>query len=460
VSHHSANGYVNDVPYAYSFSRELAPAWLDFVVTLSGFEAPSRGSEFAWCELGCGHGVTAAIMAATNPAGEFHAIDAYVPHIEHAERLRASAGIGNLTLHALDFGSAVDVELPMFDYIVAHGVYTWIDPRGQADMRRFIDRRLKPGGVVFVSYNAMPGWAADTPFQYLVREIAATRPGDSVQQFFDAMQVIASLTTAGAPALNNSVIATGGIERLKESLSKNYFAHEFLPPAWQPLYVTQVRSAMADIGLVPAGSATIRDNFDSFILTPGARAALTGVPHGDLRELARDFFLNERFRRDVFVRGGNTRRLDDAERALRLGDTVFDLQRPADLVEYVMVTEAGRLTFDTRAARTVVDAIRTEPKSLADISGDGSSRAELLAAVLGLCAANEIRPVDPAAADVDRLNRVLSERLDATDPLRVLALPVGTAIAVAPDVPPAILNEAPISDSLRPWSDFFRRYRA
>ena len=170
----SADGYVDDVPYPCSFIRELAPAWLDFVATLSGFEAPSRAGKFTWCELGCGQGLTAAVLAATHPDGEFHGIDVMPHHIDHARALVVDAGIGNLTLHAADFAAASDIELPCFDYIVAHGVYAGSLRNSARTCARFIDRRLKPGGLIYVSYNAMPGWTADAPFQYLVREIAGT----------------------------------------------------------------------------------------------------------------------------------------------------------------------------------------------------------------------------------------------------------------------------------------------
>ena len=455
---HSATGYVDDVPYFFSFTRELAPAWLDFVVTLSGFEPPSSASDFTWCELGCGQGATAAILAGTHPTAEFHGIDAFSPHIEQARRLCDSAGIGNLTLHALDFASALDVDLPRFDYIVAHGVYSWIDPRGRADMRRFIDRRLKPGGLVYVSYNAMPGWANDTPFQYLVREIAATCRGDSVEQFLAAMHVITTFTAAGAPALTNSFMAATGLEHLRKTLPNVYFAHEFLPPAWQPLYVSQVRADMASIGLVPAGSACIRNNFDAFVLRGDARDALAAMPQGDLRELARDFFLNERLRRDVFVREGGPRRIGDAERAQRLSENVFDLQRPAREVEYALVTQAGRLTFDNHSARRIIDAIGPGPKRLVDVSEDGGTRADLLASALALFAANEIRPVRPTLADVGQLNQALIDHIGGTEPLCFLALPSGTALAIPAALPQAMRDGAAMPDDLLPWSDFFHRY--
>ncbi|HWZ68717.1 MAG TPA: class I SAM-dependent methyltransferase, partial [Stellaceae bacterium] len=157
-------GYGADIPYLRDFKPMLAPAWLDHVALVAGIEPPARRNGLAWCDLGCGQGVTAAILAATHPCGVFHGVDAMPVHIDHARRLAAAAAIPNLQLHAVDFAAASGLELPQFDYIVAHGVYTWIGPEAQCAVRRFIDRRLKPGGLVYLSYNAMPGWARDLPF--------------------------------------------------------------------------------------------------------------------------------------------------------------------------------------------------------------------------------------------------------------------------------------------------------
>jgi orotidine-5'-phosphate decarboxylase len=69
-------GYVTDIPYVAGFKPMLAPAWLDFVALLGGKRPPARMGGFTWCDLGCGQGVTAAILAATHPAGVFHGVDA------------------------------------------------------------------------------------------------------------------------------------------------------------------------------------------------------------------------------------------------------------------------------------------------------------------------------------------------------------------------------------------------
>lgn len=455
MASHSATGYVNDVPYTWSFTRELAPAWLDFVATLAGFEPPSRSGRFAWCELGCGRGLTAAVIAGTHPRGAVHGIDAYAPHVEQARRLGERSGIANLTLHALDFASAVDLRLPRFDYIVAHGVYAWIDARGRADLRRLIDRRLKPGGVAFVSYNAMPGWASDAPFQHLVREIAATCEGDSIAQVAEAMTVMDAFSAAGAPALKAGLMSSNGWKQVRRTRPMSYFAHEFLPLAWQPLYVTQVRREMAGIGLVPAGSATVEDNFDAFVLKPAASRILATVSDPDLRELARDYFLYQRFRRDVLVRGA--RPLRDAERRERLSETVFDLQRPAGDVRYAMDTPAGHVAFGSRTARAIVSALRRGPRRLADVPRGGASRADLLANALALCAADGILPVGPDAADVSALNGALLQSPDGARERPYVALRSGTAVRVPPALFRILRDGGAVPARLRAWWGFLER---
>src|SRR5262249_7509890 len=157
------DGYAADIPYLRDFKPMLAPAWLDHVALVCGVAPPARKDGFTWCDLGCGQGVTAAILAATHPSGLFHGIDAMPVHINHARRLAVAAAIPNLQFHAVDFAAAMDLELPQFDYIVAHGVYTWVNREAQNALRRFCERRLKPGGLVYLGYNTMPGWACDLP---------------------------------------------------------------------------------------------------------------------------------------------------------------------------------------------------------------------------------------------------------------------------------------------------------
>ncbi len=419
-----SNGYLDDIPYLRAFFPYLTPAWLDHVALISGYAPPERDDGFAYCDLGCGQGVTAGMLAAMHPRGTFCGIDISPTHIDHARRLAADAQISNASFHCADF--AAELALPMFDYIVAHGVYTWVSTEAQEALRRFVDRQLKPGGLVFLSYNALPGWAADLPFQHLLHALGAAVSGDSVARYRGAIKIVGNLLAAGVPALKASPILKELTER-PDSFPEAYLAHEFMVAAWRPLWFTEVRAAMAAIGLEPAGSAALIDNYDTFVLGEAARQTLEAIADDTTRELVREFFVSQRFRRDVYIRKSTA--VDEDEQRRRLMGGTFALTRPAALIEYAVSSPAGRVSFDNAAARKVVDELAHRPRRLADIAhGSAIGSQDLLANMLMLCAAGAARPVEAVSSPVATLNRAILSRLDGAEPIEDFALGCGTAL--------------------------------
>jgi SAM-dependent methyltransferase len=443
--------YLVDIPYLRDFKPMLAPAWLDHVALVSGIEPPVRQSDFTWCDLGCGQGITAIVLAATHPRGSFCGIDAMPVHVDNARRLAAAGDVSNVCFHAIDFAAAADRALPHFDYIVAHGVYTWIGEQSQRALRQFIDRHLKPGGLVYVSYNAMPGWARDLPFQSLLRSLAETDTGDSARRVTAAISAVRALAPH-APALAASFIVRELIEK-PEDYGTPYLVHEFLHAAWQPLFVTELRAALATIGLTPVGSATLLENFDHLVLGEAARAQLVTIEDDDLRELVRDYLLDQRFRCDVFARGN--RRLAADERARRLLGCSFALARPPAAMCYSVTTPAGCIGYDSPAARTTVAALAAGPRSLAELAVEFRDQQRLLDNALVLCAAGDVMPVEPVGAAVGRVNRALWRQLDGPEEILWLAVPCGTAVSVERDLLRQLRDGGGIDDNRFPgWRGF------
>ena len=437
------DGYAADIPYLRDFKPMLAPAWLDHVALVAGVEPPARENGFAWCDLGCGQGVTAAILAATHPSGKFYGIDAMPAHIDHAQRLAASAAIPNLQLHALDFAAATGLDLPQFDYIVAHGVYSWVGAGAQRELREFIDGRLKPGGLVYLSYNAMPGWARDLPFQGLLKEFGGTIPGDTHARLSAVVELVRTL--AGLASLKASFIVKELLQR-PQDYPMAYLVHEFLPADWRPLYVTEVRRDLRTIGLSPVASATLSENFDCMVLGDTACRTLAGITEPNARELIRDYYLDQRFRRDVFTRG--SRLLGPDERATRLLSSTLVLAPPAPAI--ATPPPAASVASDTPAGRAVLAA-------LAAGQAAGPQNLEML---LMLCAAGDIVPAEPGCASVEDLNRILSSRVDGPEEIRWLALPCGTAVEVDPGLLRALRDRQPIDGKRYPgWRDFLAKHR-
>ena len=114
-----------------------------------------------------------------------------------------------------------------------HGVWTWVGDPVRAGIVRLLARRLKPGGVVYIGYNAQPGFGHDAALQRLLRLGAAMQPhGDSVERIGGAIGFVRALKEAGAKGLAETVYLEA---LLKESeLSVRYVAHEMLPEHLAP----------------------------------------------------------------------------------------------------------------------------------------------------------------------------------------------------------------------------------
>jgi len=444
-------GYITDVPYVYGFKPMLAPAWLDLVAMIGGVTPPARDGGFAWCDLGCGQGVTPAILAATHPTGSFHGIDAMPAHIEHATRLAAEADAPNAHFHAADFATARALPFPRFDYIVAHGVYSWVDRPVRTQLRRLIDGHLKSGGLVYVSYNALPGWTGDLPFQHLARELAADLPGDSAARFAGAAVTLRELAEAGAPSLATSFVM-GELRERPADYRPGYLVHEFMHAGWQPLYVTELRRDLKEIGLVPVGSALLAENFDGWVLGRRARKLVAGIADPDRRELVRDFCMHQRFRCDVFARDAAP--LAPAEQRGRLLTTGLALARPPAAITYEMPTPSGRLEYENPAARTIIASLMSGIRKVADIPSGFAAERDLIANMLVLCAAGDVRPAETTRVPVGPLNRALRRRLGKTEEIPVIALPCGTALDIDHELLGLLRGGDPGGGAGAEWREF------
>jgi SAM-dependent methyltransferase len=409
--------YVTDIPYARRFVRELSPAWLDFTALICGFQPPARDGSFAWCELGCGHGVTPAFLAAAHPQSQFHGIDLMPQHIAFAEKLAHEAGITNAHFHATDFAAAQKLGLPRFDMIVAHGVYTWVDAAAQADLIGFVDRRLKPGGLLYLSYDCLPGWAGDMPLQHLLKTLTASGSGDSIARLDSADQIVRALQSLGADVLRLGAMGREW-EELRRKLPPSYFVHQFLPPAWKPIYMTELRQAVAGIGLTPVGSATIRENVDAFTLDQAARELVAAAADPDLRELLRDYLLMKRFRRDLF--GRKVAALDQAAARARICAGTFMLAHPQDTA----------IPFSHPSAQAILALLEQGPAAPIALASQGHPADALVSQLIALAAAGRIWPVaaDADPAGIERINSVLRRRAGTPDDIAFVMLASGMAI--------------------------------
>lgn len=162
-------GYVSDIGYTFGYYPELNPLRVKLAFLNAGLALPESGTA---CELGFGQGMSANLHAAASVT-EWHGTDFNPSQAAFARELAAGAGAG-AKLHDeafADFARRPDV--PDFDYVGLHGIWSWISDENRAVIVDFVRRRLKVGGVLYISYNTLPGWASFAPMRHLMTEHAA-----------------------------------------------------------------------------------------------------------------------------------------------------------------------------------------------------------------------------------------------------------------------------------------------
>ncbi|WP_375267712.1 methyltransferase regulatory domain-containing protein [Phenylobacterium sp.] len=435
-----SEGYVTGVDYTYGYYRELSPAFQRFCLLLRGVETPEPSTDDVHCELGFGQGVSLAIHGAAAP-GRFFGTDFNPAHATHAGGLVAASGAPTLVLDDSFEQLLERTDLPQFSSISLHGVWSWVSRENQAYILELLRRRLRPGGHVFVSYNAFPGWAPAHPLRQLFamhdqRSNAGGDPDARVTRALDFAEALLAAEPrylASAPQLP---------DRLKQIRGQNraYIAHEYLNRNWHCMYFADMADTLTAAKLEFAGTAVPLDTIDAVCLTPEAAQFLAKVEDPILREQARDYFISQQFRRDLYVRG--LRRLPGFLQRDRLLNSRFILtQAPADVPGKV-ATPLGEANLHAEVYGGVLKTLAERsfaPKSLRDIAAANPEVAlgqviQAIVILVGMGAAAVCQSegeVRAAAKHCAALNRSICERAIFSNSIEVLASPViGGAIAV------------------------------
>jgi len=301
-----SSGYIVDVGYTYGFYRELTPSLLGFMALLQGVQSPDlSASSLAYCELGCGQGFSTNLLAAANPHIQFHATDFNPAHIVGARTLAQSARLANVHFYDDSFAGFLNRrDLPDFDFIVLHGIYSWISHENRRAIVEFIREKLKPGGLVYISYNCMPGWASVMPLRRLLLEhVTAQGTSHSLQaRVSDSLAFADKLAGLDTRYFANHPSLAKRLEKIKGQ-NPNYLAHEYFNQDLTPFYFMDVAQELGDAKMTFIGSANALDAIDDINLTKEQREFLTDIDNMALRQTTRDHIVDQQFRRDIFVKG-------------------------------------------------------------------------------------------------------------------------------------------------------------
>ncbi|MEN9233634.1 MAG: class I SAM-dependent methyltransferase [Gloeomargarita sp. DG02_1_bins_92] len=426
------DGYVTEIPYTQGFYHHLSPANLNLCLLTKQVNYPPLDRPFTYCELACGHGLTTNLLAAAYPQGEFYATDFNPTHIGQAQGLAQAAGLTNVTFSDQSFQEYLQADLPAFDFISLHGIYSWISPENRRVIQEFLKRKLKVGGVVYVSYNTLPGWTVMAPIQKLMEFHQGRMAGSVVERLKMALELVELLKTNQAIYLQHPWLP-GRLEQLK-SQDVNYLVHELFNQHWHPLYVDEVIQEMSTAKLTYVGSAHLVDHVDAFNLTPTAINHLATLGDPVLRELVRDFYLNTQFRRDVYVRGPVA--MSGETQAHRLQEMPFILTVIPELVKLEHQTGAGQVQLQASLYQPVVEHLVAGAITVAELverlSPQGITLQQIGQTLIVLTGLGYAHPVVGSGTHTQRFNQVVVAEAETSGVVQFLASPlIGNGVKVS-----------------------------
>ncbi len=413
-----SRGYPVSESYPASWHPFQSPTHLRMVCAIQGvaWDVDAR-TPLCIAEVGCGTGYTAQMLAAGNPHWQVVGLDYNPAHIAEARSVAAAAALENLQFLEADLadmdGAALDA-LPEFDLITVHGMWSWVADPVREGILRLARRRLKPGGLLLLSYNSLPGAAGSQGLSRVVRMCLGSQ--NSAQEGLALAGGLVKQLIAASPAhLPDSAwrqMLTGEYEGARPG----YLLHEFSTEHWRPAFQADVAAAMGTARCDFAGSASLDENFPQMSLSAEQLALWEAAPGTAARELIFDLCVKRPFRRDLYVRGLRRVPRDPAVDSLWLA--LADC-KPG---ERILLTQLGQAQLPQAVVDNAQAALFDGPKQVRELRArpgcEKVTPSELVALLVGSgcavplwCPPEDLPDAGAAVSAARRLNAVAAARL-------------------------------------------------
>ena len=434
-----SEGYAAESDYVAHYTTELNPLRAGPLLLDAGYAV--QGPPRTACELGFGLGLSTVVHAAAGTA-TWWGTDFSPSQTLFARELAAAAGI-DLNLHDQSFAEfCARDDLPEFDFIALHGVWSWISESNRGLIVDFLRRKLRVGGTFYISYNALPGWAQIIPVRNLMRsfvERALPAGQDAERQAAAALDFAVRLMAQNPHMATAYPLAASTVDGMRKN-DPRYVAHEYLNRDWAPMSFADVAARLDAAKLGFACSAAPSDHFDRYFLTTEQQQTLAETADPVLREGVRDFMTNRRFRKDYWIKGG--RRTGEAVRRAAFGGQRVVLARPAAQAVRTVAEAPAASELPAHVVDPLVSAlsdhrareIRELGLILGDAVPDPADLGRVVLCLVGngtLAFAQDDAAIEAARARAQALNREIFRRAEHSAEISLLASPVtGGGLAV------------------------------
>jgi SAM-dependent methyltransferase len=413
----------DELPYPVFTHEHTHPDRLATIARLHAVPAPSIETARI-LDLGCAAGGNLATIAITLPKAKLVGIDLSERQILAGREQLLAAGIENVDLRVGDL-TKQDASLGTFDYVIAHGLLSWVSADAMDDVLRLVARVLAPGGVAYFGYNTYPGARVPGAVRDMLQFDLRGEKGTATDRVARAREMLAWIAKAPPPGPFGQAIVDE-IEWLGRT-NDTILIHDDLAPHNRPLHFHKLAARARRLGLAYLCEAVPARSADHGADAAAVRARERAPDELVFAEQYYDFLVNRRFRRTLFCRREHqpARTIDP-----KVIDSLFVSSRTLLREREPDLAPGVRLTFEAPRSEMTSDHPLTKAAMmhLSSICPRAIPFAELLEV-----ARARVRESDDSAVQILRENLV-SAFLSATDvvELRVFAPPARADVSERP----------------------------
>ena len=371
-------GYLSQ-PFPYA----SAP-FLESYARLLGL-SPAPASTARILEIGSSYGGNLMSQALFYPQATFTGIEIAPTQVSVGKTYINQLGITNLALLEGDVNENHH-QLGTYDYIIAHGFYSWVDEETKDNFLRLCKEHLAENGILYMSYNTYPGWhkmdSVRALLEFANKDIDTLNHREKVRHGKTVASKLGALMLEYDTVKNQQA---SFLQSLRQTLQKQdcYVGHDHLEPVNTPVYFHQCLDHMAEHGFTYLCDCDLNlsfpDVYDETLHTKLQDLA----PHDPLaREQYIDFMLNTAFRKSLFTHKGATPKritetsVTDADFQHSLEQFLFTLRIPSEHLEPIFEDLAKRMPISATDANNShvhvmasnADSTSTPDNTLADSS--------------------------------------------------------------------------------------------
>ena len=318
--------------YPFPFTT---PAYLEAYGILVGLKPPTAKTARV-LELGATYGGNIISQAAHNPEATFIGIEFSQDQVEKGNKIIGDAKLDNVSLVQGDILN-FDESMGTFDYIIAHGFYSWISDEMKDKLLDIISNHLADNGIAYVSYNTYPGWHTMEEVRQLM--LFANRGHDESTHKEKVLRGKTVGSLVGAQILNYDNLKERNskfLSALRSVMQKDdyYVGHDHLEPHNDPCYLYQFNDHLKANNLAYVGDADLTlsmvRTYDESIadkleqLAPNSQAD---------QEQYLDFMLDTTFRKSIICKASAAK------------DISYAVSNPAEVNTIPVRTAINNFTF-------------------------------------------------------------------------------------------------------------------